>query len=143
MKLLLTIAHVCLAFVCFAQSTAVPVQTSFNGFHCDGKPGICSIDNQTSRSISNATLTFNKNHTLTLSVARHKLKASEFNNLMGVSTKSWNQAKTYFITIPTTFIISDAIRDVLTKSTKPLAISKGRYPIHASTNSFSITFNLE
>lgn len=133
----------CTSFLCLSQTSTTQVQTSFNGFHCDGKPGFCSIDNQENRSVTNTSLQLNNNNTLTFIVERQQLTKSEFENITSTKKEDYNPSKTYYLEVPEAFYIQESIYTLLQTESTPLVISKGRYPIQISEKELIIIFNLQ
>ncbi len=129
-------------FECLSQSKSILVTTSFNGFHCDGKQGICDIDN-TSRSQSNSTLVWNLNNTLTITVARENLTALEQQKITGINPNNLNLSKTYYFNISQSYLLPYDIKELLSKNGSQISLAKGSYPILITKDTFTITFNLE
>lgn len=142
MKSLLTILLLCTGLLCHAQTNTTKVTANFSGFHCDGKPGLCSIDNQENRSLSNASL-FIQNTTLKMVIRREHLSELEVKNLFNLQSSNLDENKQHYLKLPSSFVLPTAVCNSLGNSDTTLSIAKGTYLIKITEDSFSISFNLE
>lgn len=129
--------------VCLSQNPSIRVQTNFNGFHCDGKPGLCSITNRSNQADGNTVLILHNKKTLSLIVERVKLSQREFENVVPTTVKGYiDSSKTYYLHIPVPFQLENSIRASLESGNPTLIIPKGSYPMEISEDTITITFNL-
>lgn len=142
MKSLLTILLLCTGLLCHAQPNTTKVTANFSGFHCDGKPGFCSIDNQQNRSLSNSSLTI-QSSTLKMTIRRENLSEQEVKNLFNLQASSLDESKLHHLILPNRFVLPAAVCSSLGSSNTTLIIAKGTYPIQITKDSFIINFNLE
>ena len=128
---------------CFSQTKSAQVYTSFNGFHCDGKPGLCSIDNQENRSLTNTLLQLNNDNTLTFIIERQQIDKTEFENVTGTKREDFHPSNKYYFEVPNAFFINQSVSNKFIEEGITLVISKGRYPIQITEKELIIVFDLE
>jgi hypothetical protein len=144
MKNIITILFfVCIGNTCIAQGNPIRINTSFTGFHCDGKHGICDIDQANNRSQSNAEIILNEDGTLTLKIERSKLSENNLKSIIETSSLSTNTSKQYFFVVEEVFMIPISVANALDQGNHPLQIKKGNYPIFVTNNHLSLTFTIE
>ncbi|RDK89093.1 hypothetical protein [Marinirhabdus gelatinilytica] len=143
MKIYITLLLCSISTICSAQRGSVLVDASFNGFHCDGKHGICDIDNATNRAQSNTEITFNEDGTLTLKINRSKLSPNDVKSIAGTNSLSKNNSQPNHFIVNENFTLSGAIVKDLTNEEKVLRIKKESYPIQVTNEHLTITFTLE
>lgn len=129
-------------FLCQPQSKSVSATTTFNGFHCDGKQGICDIDN-TNRSQANSTLVWNPNHTITFCIARKNLTVEEQQSITGTTVQNFKKSETYYFEVFQVYPLPQYITESFSINGNQLIVAKGAYPILITEETFTITFNLE
>ncbi|WP_432410442.1 hypothetical protein [Rasiella sp. SM2506] len=143
MKVTFTTALVlCIGFICLSQSKSILATTSFNGFHCDGKQGICDIDSN-NRSAANTTLVLQPDNKLIFTMDRQNLSQATQEKITGINPLNINKSTTYYFKVPQIFTLPQALKNSLSESGNQLSISKGSYPILITENTFTIIFNLE
>ncbi len=130
-------------FLCLSQTNSVDTTTSFNGFHCDGKQGICDIGNQRNTSQNNTTWVLNSNGTLTLTIKKNKISEQEIIQITGTTTSKTKTNNQYNFIVPKTYILPANLKESLTSNTPSLQIKSGTYPIQFSENHLTIIFNLK
>tara|TARA_R110002072_G_scaffold103137_1_gene226369 strand:- start:20855 stop:21289 length:435 start_codon:yes stop_codon:yes gene_type:complete len=134
----------CIGTICIAQQpNSISVNASFNGFHCDGKHGLCSIDNENNRTVANSSLLLINENTLSFTVHRSKLSEKDFQNIFNTTSSLWEKSKEYEFEIPERIPLNQSIINRLQSKHSSLFISPGTYPIKVTNDLFIITFNLE
>lgn len=132
---ILLLSHPTLAQSVFAN-------TSFNGFHCDGKTGICDIGSQNNRSQSNTAIVLNDNNTITFTIDREKLSMAEKQNIIGIHPNQINSKQDYYFKIPFTYMLPGHLKQSLQDTRANLSIAKGSYLIKMSQQFYTIIFKL-
>lgn len=140
-KYFFTILLLCSGFLCLSQNGTTTATTSFNGFHCDGTPGLCTIDNQQNRTLSNSSLTV-YDTILIMKIEREKLSDKEIKNLFKVNPQIINESKNYYFKLESAFALQASVCEILDIGKSNIAISSGTYPIEVTKEYFTITFNI-
>ncbi|MDX1462287.1 MAG: hypothetical protein R3359_04455 [Marinirhabdus sp.] len=122
-----------------SQNEQLNVTSNFNGFHCDGKPGLCTIDPAQRSMDSNSTLTFNSNVSVTLCINRNKLSDLEFFNLFSFERPLLDTKKSYHFDVPADLQLSNPMPT--TPANESIRIHKGNYPIEITDQYFILTFS--
>ncbi|QIE58340.1 hypothetical protein G5B37_01805 [Rasiella rasia] len=140
-RIILIIAHL-IGYATIYGQTTISVHTNFNGFHCDGKTGICDIGSQNNRSQSNTAIVLNDNNTITFTIDREKLSMAEQQNIIGIHPNQINSKQDYYFKIPFTYILPEHLKQSLQDTRANLSIAKGSYLIKMSQQFYTIIFKL-
>lgn len=136
-----TILLLCTGILCLSQNRTTTATTSFNGFHCDGTPGLCAIDMEQNRAISNSSITI-YDTMLIMEIEREKLSDKEIKNLFKVNPQIINNSKKYYFKLDNPFVLQASLCEILDTGKSNIAISSGTYLIKITKEFFTITFNI-
>ena len=148
MKQLLLLFLSFMPMLVFAQSgttnTSITSKTSFNGRHCRGTHGLCSID-ETARTIdTNSIVWYNQaENTIIIEINRSRINLQEHFHILREDPQNYTGNTQVDYLMEDDFIIPNSISQQLQIYEPDVKINSGTYPLTMTENTITITFNLE
>ncbi len=120
--------------------TTVRVEASFNGFHCDGKPGLCAMEKAIGG--GNAVLYTAGSDLLIFEISRSQLTERDHHGLFGFRKVSSHREASFFLSFPSEYIFSSEISEALGLS-KNISIEEGRYRILIKEETYQLQLKIK
>ncbi len=120
--------------------TTVRVEANFNGFHCDGKPGLCAMEK--AKGGGNAVLYPAGSDLLIFEISRSQLTERDHRGLFGFNKVSSHQGASFFLSFPSEYIFSSEISEALGLS-ENISIEEGRYRIVINEETYQLQLKIK
>lgn len=132
----------------FAQSgtnnNSITAKTSFNGRHCRGTHGLCSIDNTVRTIDTNSTITYDEvSNTIIAEINRSRISLHEHFQILQEDPQNYTGNTQVYYLVEDDFMIPNSISQQLQIHGQDIKIHSGMYPLIMTEDTITITFNLE
>lgn len=148
MKNYITLIVWCLAPLCLAQTdlnteNEVYATLNFNGRHCRGDRGVCSITVENKMSNANTIISIVDDATIELLILKNALEASDFGKICGIEAEEVSEEKALYFTVEEPFSLPESLISTLHLNPQKRTIQKNVYEITVSEEYFIIILNLQ
>jgi hypothetical protein len=142
MKNLIYIITFCLPLLIIDQNE-IQTESNFNGRHCRGAVGLCSIGSSIEgKNTSNSSLFYDKEAGLIFTVKVNHLSDEEVIKVLGEPLDKSNKNKSLEMTVEEDFELDFALVQQLKISSKHVVIKAGSYPVTLKDNLLQIVFEV-
>ncbi|MFC7357269.1 hypothetical protein ACFQO1_06195 [Jejudonia soesokkakensis] len=148
MKIGITLLIGCLAPLCLAQAdfdteNEVYATINFNGRHCRGDRGICSVIVENKASNANSIIAVVNDSKIELLILKDALETSEFSKICGIEAEEISDKKALYFIMEEPFMLPENLISTLHLNPQKRTIQNKEYAISVSEEYFIITLNLQ